>query len=197
MDTDPVGTALGSASAVITDDATSQGALRSHEGAPYRAAAAGTFSGSFTSEAQVEISMDGSTWVDLGSPSQVSVMLQSSGGESTVHSNASVPVGTYTHARLRLSGGQASVDAGAVLGGVSFTGAVDIQVGGTDQEVVIEKQVQPFTLTADTQARIIFDLNSEAWVDEENADDQSADDEEVEDSATAHREVESREQPNR
>lgn len=192
-DNDLVEAESGSASAVITDDATSQGAFRSDEGSAYQTASAGTFSGSLTTDAKVEISADGEAWIDLGSPARVTVDLQSSGDETTVHSNVVVPATTYTRVRLTLSGGQANIDAGALLGGVTFNSALSIQVGGSDNHVVIEKEVTPFTVTADTHARIIFDLNSEGWVDEENADDETADDQEVEENATATREMEERE----
>lgn len=188
-DNDPVEARPGSASAVITDDASSSGAFQSDEGSAYRSEGASTFSGSLNADAEVAISADGQTWIDLGSPTRVNVALQSSGDETAVHTNASVPATTYSRVRLTLSGGQANVDAGALLGGITFSSALAIRVGGSDNRVVIEKEVQPFTVTADAHARIIFDLNSEGWVDKENAEDETAEDEEVEDSATADREV--------
>lgn len=188
-DNDPVEGGTASASAVITDDASSQSAMRGEDAAAYRTSS-GHFSGNFRGGAQVAISADGQTWVNLGSPSQVTVALQSSGSETTVHSRSAISAGTYTRVRLTLSGARADVNAGATLGGVSFGSALSILVGGSDQQVVIEKQVEPFTVSADSHARIIFDLNSEAWINQGNAEDESVDDQEVDDSTTARREVE-------
>jgi hypothetical protein len=193
-DDDPIAGDMASASATLSDDASTQSALRD-EAAAYRAPAEGTaadghYSGTFHGSAQVAISTDGGTWVDLGSPAQVAVALQSSGGETTVHSRTAIAPGTYTRVRLTLTGGRADLDGGAMLGGISFGSAVSIQVGGADQRVVIEKQVQPFTVEADSHARIFFDLNSEAWIHQNSAEEESVDDQEVEDSTTARREVE-------
>lgn len=186
-DNDPID--AGSASAVLTDDAGSSSALRESDSSAGMAVSQNSFSGTFSSDAQVSISAEGATWVDLGSPASAQVALQSSGDETTVHANAVVPAGTYTRVRLILSGGEANIDAGAVLGGITFTGSVSMSVGGTDNEVVIEKTVDPFTVTADSHVRILFDLNSELWVNQQNAEDEEVEDEEVEDSTTADRDV--------
>jgi hypothetical protein len=189
-DDDPIAGGMASASASITDDASSQSALRSGGGASDQVAADGHFSGSFTGNAEVAISTDGEMWVDLGNPAQVTVALQSNGEETTIHSRTAIQPGTYTRVRLTLSSARADVDAGATLGGVSFTGAVSINVGGADQRVVIEKQVQPFTVQANTHARILFDLNSEGWIHQGSAEEGSAEDQEVQDSTDARTEVE-------
>lgn len=188
-DDDPVEGGTASVSATITDDASSPSAFQAGDGTTMYAQADGHFSGSLSSDARVAISTDGESWVDLGSPSQVTVALQSSGQETTVHNRAAVAAGTYTRVRLTLSNARAELDAGAVLGGISFTSAVSIRVGGADQQVVIEKQVEPFTIHADTHARITFDLNSEGWVDEQAAEEESVEDQEVQESTTARREV--------
>lgn len=187
-DDDPVAGGTASASATITDDASSSSALQGDDGAALRALADGHFSGGLSSNAQVAISADGETWVDLGSPAPVTVALQSNGNETTVHSRAAIQPGTYTRVRLTLTEARADIDAGAMLGGISFTSAVSIAVGGADQSVVIEKQVAPFTVESDSHVLIRFDMNSEQWVDEETADDESVEDERVRESTVADQE---------
>lgn len=185
---DPAGVDdTGTASASVSDNPSTTSAFRSESWSPE---AAGTFSGTLNASAAVEISADGQTWIDVGSPSNISLAMQSTGSETSVASNAEIPVGTYTRVRLRLSGATANIDAGAVLGAITLSSAVAIRVGGSDQEVVIEKTVEPFVVSADVHTQIMFDLNSEAWVTAANAEDETAEDEEVEDACEADREME-------
>lgn len=187
---DPVEPGVGSASAAITDNAHAVDAIQASHDITPRVLMHGEYSGRLSSSAKVEISADGVTWVELGSPAAVLVTLQSHVEETTVHTRASVPVGTYSRVRLTLSGAEAEIEAGAVVGGVTLTSAVAIRVGGSDGEVVIEKEVEPFTVKADTHVRVLFDLNTEEWVTSENADEQMAQDDEVRGSARAGRSVE-------
>lgn len=169
--TDPVEAELASVSAAITD----------------HASATASFSGTFTSDARVEISTDGEAWVDLGSPARVNVTLQSAGDESTVHAHATVPASTYDRVRLTLEAGRATVDAGATLGGLSLPHALSLRVGSSDAPIVIERQVQSFSIGADTHAHILFQLNSEAWIHQDSAEEEAVDAREVRESTTATR----------
>lgn len=187
---DPVEPGTGSASAAITDNAHEVDAMQASGDVTPRILAHGEYSGRLSSSATVEISANGAAWVELGSPTAVMVTLQSHAEETTVNTRASVPVGTYNLVRLTLSGAEAEIEAGGVIGGITLASAVGIRVGGSDGEVVIEKEVEPFTVKADTHVRILFDLNSEGWVTEESAEDQMAEDEEVRGSARAGRSVE-------
>jgi hypothetical protein len=186
-DDDPVEAGLGSAAAVITDDASTSGSLASNDGMASQSA--GTFSGSFTSDAQVSIAAEGGAWIDLGSPARVTVALQSSGEETAVHASTPVPAGTYTRVRLTLSDAEAYVAAGGVLGGLTLTSQATIRVG-SGAPVVIEKHVQPFTVDGSAHARIRFDLNSQAWIHQQSAEQQEADEDEVRENTTATRTVE-------
>jgi hypothetical protein len=158
----------GYARAVITDDpdVTSQ-----HTTAPtlsFSRAGVAAFTGEFSGTAQIAISADGSTWIDLGSPAQVTVDAQSAGDETVVHGEATVPAGTYTMIRVTFEGVNIQLDAGSTIGGLTLTAGASVVVGGADGEVVIEKQVSGFTVSADasTRTEVVFDLNSEAWVTE-------------------------------
>jgi hypothetical protein len=184
------GTVMGTVSVAVTDDA-SAASVQDAGSATGAQTAGSTFSGTFTASARAAISADGVTWIDLGSPGAIDVALQSTGDRTDLHGNVAVPVGTYTRVRLILSGAQAQLNAGAVLGSITLTSGATIRVAGGNQ-IVIEKQIQPFTLSADTHARVIFDLNSEEWVDEESAQEEEVAEEEVQESTSAHREVEPR-----
>lgn len=183
-DNDPIEGERGSASAEITDDASSSASLASDAGTANQST--GTFSGTFTSDAEVAIAAESGAWVDLGSPTRATVTLQSTGDRTSIHANSAVPAGIYTRVRLTLSGGRAHVTAGGTLGdNFSLTSDATINVGGSDNHVVIEKQVQPFTVGADTHVRILFDLNSEAWINQQSAEEENVEDEEVERNTTA------------
>lgn len=139
--------------------------------APSTASAA--FQGQMSGSAQVFIYSDAQGWVSLGSPASANLTLQSS-DRTTVQSEASVPVGSYTRVRLVLQNGSANIAAGARLGGLVLTSAVTITMGGPNGQVVIEKTVTPFTITASSRATVEFDLNSETWVNESTAQSRTA-----------------------
>lgn len=174
----------GRVSAVLTDSPSgsqvSYPATRA--GAPM---AASGFQGQMNGSAQVYIYSQADGWVELGSPSSANVTLQSS-NETTIHSQARVPVGTYTKVRLVLEGSSTNVAAGAVFGGITLGASVSITMGGSDGEIVIEKTVQPFTVTADASAVVRFDMNSEVWVNQQTAESKTCSDSEVSNATTAH-----------
>lgn len=119
-----------------------------------------TYQGTLTGTAQVQISTDGHAWVAVGQPRDVSVALASTANVTTLSAGASVPVGAYAYVRLVFSSGaQASVS--GQVGGTSANGTV-VSLGSG--QVVIQKQIQPVTLRAGTNARVVWDLNSELWL---------------------------------
>lgn len=146
--------------------------------------AASSFHGQMSGSAQVYIYSEASGWIELGSPANASVTLQS-GNETTVHSRASVPTGTYTRVRLVLQGFTANIAAGGSLGGLVLSADVSIALGGSDGRVEIEKTVQPFTVSATSSATIRFDMNSEVWCNQSTAASRSATDNEVASATTA------------
>ena len=139
-----------------------------------RAMTAQSFAGSASGQAQVQVYSEAQGWVALGSPVT-----------TTLYSSASIPVGTYTRVRLVMDGFNADVSAGATLGGLTLSADVRIIMGGADGMIEIEKTVTPFTVSATSSTTIDFDLNSEAWIDEESANAEAASDTEVESATTA------------
>jgi hypothetical protein len=154
---------------------------RSHEPAS-SGQAGGSYSGRLDADAQVAISADGHTWVQLGPPSSASVQLQATGQGVDLHGEVTVPVGTYTRVRLVLSGARATLNAGSSIGGISLGAAVDMTVGA-DGSVVIEKEVPPFEIRADARTRIYWDLRSHLWVNEDNVEEEEVEEEEVQEAA--------------
>jgi hypothetical protein len=175
-DDNGTGPELGRAEAYVADDPTTANLARAGTGPSLGNAAPAAFSGSIAGEVQVAISADGETWVDLGSPNDITLQLQASGTGTTVHGEVDVPIGTYAHVRLIFSGAEARLSAGSTFGAFTLTTQVDVMMGGSDGEVVIETTVTPFTVTAEGRAVITVDLNAEAWLTDQSVTAQSATD---------------------
>ena len=139
--------------------------------------------GTLTGMASVAIFSDANGWVSLGSASAVNFSMQSS-DEEQVATNAMVPVGIYTRVRFELSSAQALISAGSDVGGGVLSADVAVAVGGSDQSVLVEKTILPFTVTGSTSAAVRIDMNSELWIDDASVTAQSAADAAIE-SATA------------
>jgi hypothetical protein len=141
-----------------------------------------SYSGTLEADARVSISAGGGIWVDLGSPSSTSLDLQASTGGVDVHGQVEVPVGVYTRVRLSLSGARARLDAGGTIGGVTLSASTILTVGANGT-VVIEKEVPPFEVRADTHTTIRWYVNSHLWVDEQNVEDEEVEEQEVDDAS--------------
>ena len=174
--TGPDTTAEAMMSARIEDGSSSSALTSSPTAASSLVGAA--FNGTAHGRAHVEVYSEANGWVSLGSPSNASMTLQSANG-TTVHSDVTVDPGIYTRVRLVLENFDADIAAGAVLGGLTLNSAVTIDVGGSDDRVVIEKEVSPVLVEAETRSTIVFDLNSEAWVTSQSAQNETASDAEV------------------
>lgn len=170
----------GRAEAYVRDNPGSSAALRPS----VYASDAQPFNGTFATNASVSVSADGQTWVDLGSPNGITINLQRN-DSTTVHGESDLRAGTYAHVRLTLRNAAVMVRAGATFGSLTLTGDVQLNVGGADREIVIQKSVTPFTVTANSRVAIAFELNSEMWINQQNAQDRTVDDAEVQAVATA------------
>lgn len=154
----------GSVEAMVTDDPGSGSASISSRDARFSQSFAGsTFQGEFQGQARVQISADGATWIDLGPAQNVSFTMQSS-DDAVVNASATVPARSYTRVRLILSDADATVEAGSTIGGITLDANVLVSVNG-GSEFMVEKTAS-FTVTADSETTVLFDLNSESWIDE-------------------------------
>lgn len=185
---DSTGTGPGRANAFVTDDPSTTSASRT--GAVFQlsgANQAAAFSGSVAGNTQVSISADGETWVDLGSLNGITILLQSSSDSTTVHGEVDVPAGTYSRVRLTFSGVEARLDAGSTFGGLTLTTQVNVSLGGSDAQVMIEKSVPSFEVRAEAGAVTIvrFELNAEAWLTEQTVGAEVVEDAEIQAAVTA------------
>jgi hypothetical protein len=158
----------GTVSASMNDAGSAQGV------APVSRQTTGSFSGTMTGSAQVMIYSDARGWVNVGSGSQVSVPMQSSTA-ATVSNGATVSAGTYTKVRLILTGFQAQLAAGSVVGSLTLSSGATIALGGNDGSVQIDVAVTPFTVNANSNTQVSFDLNSQDWVTQTSAQSGTAD----------------------
>ncbi len=124
-------------------------------GASYSGTAAGNF--------QVSISADGQTWIDLGSLNGITVSLQVSPDERTVHGVQSIPEGTFNRVRLVLQDVEVTVAAGSTVGGVTFPQEMKTDLA-SGAPLSIERGVPDFTVREGERAEVRFDLNSEGWL---------------------------------
>lgn len=120
--------------------------------------APGPFTGSFVSTARVAISADGETWHDVTGTLAVTVPLQN-GDSARVSNVVSVPAATYSRVRLTLRGASLTLSGDTPAGTVTNR-TLDV----TDAEVVLIREIPAITLSANTSARIAFDLNTEGWL---------------------------------
>lgn len=150
----------GDVEAFVTDDPTSASpSVADRLG--LSAAAAAAITGDVSGDARVDISVDGSEWIQLGSMSDIDLALQST-DEVSVNGEASVPAGSYTRVRLVLDGAAADLAAGSDIGGIVLDVDATVTIGDGG-EVIIERALQ-FTVSASVDTRIVFDLNAEQWL---------------------------------
>lgn len=121
-----------------------------------------SLSGEFRANARVQVFVDGA-WQDLSGLGSLDMRAELQGGESTVAST-SVEARTYQRVRIVLQNARSDLDGSSDIGlgpiGVSVT--VNVAGGG---EVIVER-AQPVTVQADGTTRLVLQLNSDAWLDE-------------------------------
>lgn len=123
----------------------------------------GPYSGTFAGTARVQLSADGARWIDVGGPSGVTLGVQS-GDSAAFGGSVTIPAATYNRVRLILRGSQLRLH-----GNVQGVALTDALVNVENSEVTIERQISPITISAATNARLAFDLNTQTWLTAANA----------------------------
>jgi hypothetical protein len=176
----PTGTPWGYVAAAVTDDPSitngvpGDGATVASGGQQDEA----LFAGMFEAMAEIAILRNGSGWVVMGPATPVAIPLQSEPEAAAFQGRGGMPVGTYSRARLTLSGARVELMAGSQIGGAQVSEDTLIRVGD-GEAFVIEKDIAPFTLTSRTRVRVFFDLNAQDWLDARSLDDGAVDNEKV------------------
>lgn len=132
-----------------------------------------TFTGTMTADAQVSVSTDGQNFTPLGDPTPITLDLQSS-DRVTIHSDAELDEGTYTHARLTLTSVELTLDAGSTVGETTLEEETPITVGiEADGETVgqVEADAElatPITATEGTSAgTLVWHVGADTWITED------------------------------
>ena len=127
-------------------------------------AAGSAFTGTMSANASVSVSTDSTTWVELGSASAVSVVLQSATDTTNVYGAKIITGDEYSYVRLSLSNAVVLVNSGSTFGNVTLVGDRNIILGGADSALVVDLMVAPFVVNDSTPAVLEFDLNSQAYI---------------------------------
>ena len=122
------------------------------------------YDGTLSGSAEVHIYSDSEGWVSLHAPVDVSFEIFCT-EDAIITADAHVPVGTYSSVRLTLRGFVATVVAGGTVDGMVLPDAKVITLGGAGGEIVIEMSVAPFEVTETSDTHLVFDLNTDAWID--------------------------------
>lgn len=102
----------GEVSATVTDDpsSTSGSIARASFLDVLALQASGSFSGTTTADATVEVRTASGTWIDVGSATDAALEMQSESGELVVGNGATVDAGSYTAVRLTLDDATTTAD---------------------------------------------------------------------------------------
>jgi hypothetical protein len=148
---------------------------------------AASYDGSLSGEMSVAIQTQAGAWIDVGSPRSITMTAHST-DSTDVSGSATMPAGTYTKVRIIWRHAAAHLLAGSVIGGLTLSVDAVVDIGGPDS-VVIEKTMTPFTVqasaSATTKTDIVFDLNSEVWLTEQNVQSRACSESSVDAAVTA------------
>lgn len=132
-----------------------------------------TFTGTMTADAQVSVSSDGQTFTPLGEPTAITLELQTS-DRVTIHGDAELDEGEYTHARLTLTDVEVTLDAGSMFGETTLEEDTPLTVGiEAEGETVGRVEADaalatPITATAGTSAgTLVWHLDTGTWITED------------------------------
>lgn len=185
--TGPSGDGGGSAQAVMHDDPSSgSGALAPSFSRAFAATSGeADYSGSMQADVKVQVSADGSTWVDVNDrASSASRVEFRSGSETTVAASSSVQAGSYSRVRVIMENAGATVNSGSSFSGGGLVLSADVSLDlGSGGRVVIEKRVSTFEVRAGSTTTIEVDVNSEAWMSQENVEARAVSSSEIESAA--------------
>jgi len=118
----------------------------------------GDYTGTLATTTRVAVSSDGESWHELIGTQALNIPLQV-GDSAVVERTVSLPAATYSQVRLTLRGASMTVT-GDVPGGSVSNRPLDI----SELEVVIVRPIPAITVSANTSARVAFDLNTENWL---------------------------------
>lgn len=124
--------------------------------------AASNYSGDMSGNFQFSVSEDGETWVDVGTPNGITLILRDE-SETSLHGAQEAVTGSFTHVRMMIRAAEITVAAGSEIDGTTFTSQMKVDVAQA-ADLIVERQISSPTVNSDEAVLVTFDLNSEAWL---------------------------------
>ncbi|HEX8272174.1 MAG TPA: DUF4382 domain-containing protein [Longimicrobiaceae bacterium] len=142
-------------------------ASRADGGAAY-SQALGTAEGTVDFRARVYVRTDAGAWLELTERAAEQATVDAAGrAEAELVGRARVEATHYDRVRVVFEDVDADVRGGIVIGAGLLTGAVTVDLRG-DNQVVVERSVD-VDVAAGGSARLLIDLNADAWLNQASA----------------------------
>lgn len=127
----------------------------------------GSYQGTMTGRADIEVSADQTTWWSLGAPHDFEVELRNGDDRIEISGSAEVPATTYRWVRINFSDVEAVLEPGSTVEGETLASEVHLRLGDTGRAVT-SGGVDAFELDEGESAHVVLDLNSDSWTTVEN-----------------------------
>lgn len=125
-------------------------------------AASSSYSGNVAGDFQFSVSEDGETWVDVGTPNGITLLLQD-GASTSLHGSQEAVTGSFTRIRMLVRSAEVTVDAGSTIGGTTYSSDMKLDLAQTEDLLVVRDISSP-AVESDEAVLVTFDLNSESWL---------------------------------
>lgn len=136
--------------------------------APTYSRALGGAEGTVDFRARVYVRTDGGSWLELTQRAARQATVDAAGRtEAELVGSARVEATHYDRVRVVFEDVDADVRGGIVIGAGLLTGAVTVDLRG-DRQVVVERSVD-VDVSAGGSARLLVDLNADAWLNQASA----------------------------
>jgi hypothetical protein len=142
-------------------------ASRADGGAPAYSQALGGAEGTVDFRARVYVRTDAGAWLELTQRAAQRTVDAAGRTEAELVSRARVEATHYDRVRVVFEDVDADVRGGIVIGGGILTGAVTVDLRA-DRQVVVERSVD-VDVSAGGSARLLIDLNADAWLSQASA----------------------------
>ena len=125
-------------------------------------ASSATYSGDVAGDFQFSVSEDGDSWVDVGTPNGITLLLQD-GASTSLHGSQPAVTGSFTRVRMLVRAAEVTVDAGSTIGGTTYSSDMKLDLA-TAEDLLIVRDVSSPTVESDEAVLVTFDLNSASWL---------------------------------
>lgn len=125
------------------------------------------YTGTMVGRADIEVSVDRTTWRSLGPSRSFEIELRNGDDLVELSGSSEVPAGTYRWIRINFADVEASLEPGSRVGGETLASVVHLRLGDTGRAVT-SSEVDPFELSESESAHVVLELHSPRWVTADN-----------------------------